>query len=253
MTTRYFSYIADRIGAAKAKADLLASGIDHPGLVGEIREIAIRDCVEPFLTQSYECGTGKIIDSFGRLSDQIDLAVYHRKVVPPILVNRDLGLFPIECVRYAFEVKSKITSDEIRDSNKKFVSISRLMSFPQKQTDGTLRGGIHPSTVLFAFGSDIQGSEIERYLKYTDNKNPPCVVLCVLGKGYWWYHEKNWYGRDTSSLAPYTEFCWFMGGFMNSLSREETSLRPFHPGAYLNLGDDLLKPIQIAREPPQAS
>jgi hypothetical protein len=167
MITRYFSYVLDRIATAKTRADKLASQMEHPGLAGEIRELAVRDCVEPFLTQSYQCGTGKIIDSFDNLSDQIDLLVYHRKIVPPILINRDLGFFPIACVRYAFEIKSRLTADEVRDANKKFASINSLRSFPQKQPDGTIRSGACPTTVLFAFGSDIVGSEIDRYMKHT--------------------------------------------------------------------------------------
>lgn len=240
MGSRHFDYIATRIATAKLRADSLASGANHHGIEGEIREIAARDCVEPFLTQGFQCGTGKVIDSVGNLSDQIDLAVYHRKLVPPILVNRDLGFYPVECVRYAFEIKSKLTASEVRDANKKFRSISRLFSFPQKQADGTTKRGGCPSTVLFAFGSDISGSELERYKKHTESQDPPCTVLCVLGKGYWFYDaaSKNWFGQEAlSEHAAFTEFCMFIGGFMNSLAAEETSMKPFHPAAYLGMDD----------------
>lgn len=91
MTTKRFDYVANRIAAAKRNADSLASGIGHPGIAGQIREVAARDCVEPFLTQSYQCGSGKV-DSMQKLSDQIDLVFYYKKVAPPILVSKDLGL-----------------------------------------------------------------------------------------------------------------------------------------------------------------
>lgn len=84
MATRYFNYIADKIASAKSKADTLTSNIGHHGLEGEIRELAIKECIMPFLTQSFHCGTGKIIDSYKNISDQIDLVVYHRRTVPPI-------------------------------------------------------------------------------------------------------------------------------------------------------------------------
>ncbi len=243
MTTRYFDYIANRIAAAKRNADSLASGVGHHGIEGEIREIAARDCVEPFLTQSYQCGTGKVIDSTQNLSDQIDLVVYHRKVAPPILVNRDLGFFPVECVRYVFEIKATLTATEVKDANKKFSSVSRLMSFPKKDEDGTIKGGRLPTTVLFAFGSDISGSEIERYRKHTEVDFPPCTVLCVLGKGYWFYSSetKSWHGQECGvDLPPFTEFCMFITGFMNTLAAEESSIRPFQPGAYVSVDDVLL-------------
>jgi hypothetical protein len=229
MSTKHFDHIVNRIASAHRQANSLSSGLGHRGLEGEIREIATRDCIEPFLTQSYQCGTGKVIDSFQNISDQMDLIVYHRKVAPPILVNRDLGLYPVECVRYVFEVKTKLTASEVRDANKKFRSIGNLCSYPRKNKDGSLASGPRPSTVLFAFSSDMSGSEIDRYLKHTDDEHPPCTVLCVLGKGYWFYdRDRGWHGREVAAGLPaYTEFCMFITGFMNTLAGEETSIRPF--------------------------
>jgi hypothetical protein len=239
VTTRHFDHIVHRIDAARRKADSLASGIGHPGIEGQIREIAARECVEPFLTHSYQCSTGKVIDTLQLQSDQIDLIIYHRKIAPPILIDRNLGLFPVECVRYAFEIKTTLTADGVRDANKKFRSVSSLISFPRKQADDSIKGGPMPSTVLFAFGSDISGSELERYQRHTEDGHPPCTVLCVLGKGYWFYHnEAGWLGHEASEDQPqYTEFCMFIAGLMNSLAADQTSLRPFSPGAYVSIDD----------------
>lgn len=246
MTTKHFDYIANRIAAANRNADSLASSIGHPGIAGQIREVAARECVEPFLTQSYQCGSGKVIDSTQKLSDQIDLVVYHKKVAPPILISRDLGLYPVECVRYVFEIKATLTATEVKDANKKFQSVSRLTSFPKKQPDGSVKGGGLPSAVLLAFGSDISGSELDRYRKHTEGEHPPCTALCVLGKGYWFYdaNTKSWYGQEASaSWPPFTEFCMFITGFMNTLAAEETSMRPFSPGAYVNVDDVIFRPL----------
>ena len=93
------------------------------------------------------------------------------------------------------------------------------------------RGG-SPVTVLFAFGSKLSGSEIERYKRHTDDQYPPCTVLCVLGKGYWFYDaaSKDWLGLETlSEHPPFTEFCAFIAGFMNTLAAEETLMKPFRP------------------------
>lgn len=246
MTTKHFDYIANLISSAKQRADSLSSGIGHHGIEGEIREIATRNCVEPFLTQSYQCGTGKILDSLQNLSDQIDLVIYHKKVAPPILINRDLGLYPVECVRYVFEVKATLTASEVKDANKKFRSVTKLNSFPVKQADGSIRGRRSPSTVLLAFRSDISGSEIERYKKHTPEDIPPCTVLCVLGKGYWFYDSKTkgWYGQEALSTHPeYMEFCLFIAGFMNTLAEEEMKMEPFLPGNYILRENVLARPI----------
>lgn len=236
MITPYYSYIASRIATTKARADSLAAHVNHHGIEGEIREIAARECIEPFLTQSFQCGTGKVIDSSGNTSDQIDLIIHHKKNIPPILVNRDLGLYPVECVRYVFEVKSTITAKEIRDSNKKFTSISNLHSFRYTKPDGTENRGRLPTTVLFAFSSDITGHELTRYISHTGTNSMPATAIVVLGKGYWIYshRHKSWYGRDTSGRAEdYNEFCLFITGLVNTLSSEESSIIPFTPGGYI--------------------
>ena len=235
--------LSGTFAAAKQSADNLSKGIGHHGIEGEIREIAARECLEPFLTQSYKCGTGKLVDSLQALSDQIDLVVYRRKVVTPILVNRDLGFFPVECVRYVFEVKATLTATEVKDANKKFTSIKKLISFPKRKVDGGIKAGSLPSTVLFAFSSDISGSELDRYRKHTDDEHPPCTIICVLGKGYW-FHDATaciWYGREIPPELP--QFCMFISGFMNTWASEETSLKPFAPGAYVNTDDVVFKPI----------
>lgn len=246
MSTAHYDYIIRRVAAAKHQADGLCAQMNHRGLEGQIRELAARECLEPFLTQSFRCGTGKVIDSLQTTTDQTDLIVYHRKVAPPILVNQELGLFPVECVRYVVEVKSTLTATQIRDANTKFESVRRLRSFPKINSEGNITSGALPTTVLLAFGSDTLGSELDRYRKHTETlDHPPCTVLCVLGKGYWFYDASsgNWHGEETRAQSDFREFCMFVTGFMNTLSSEETSIRPFLPGAYVNVGDIRLQKV----------
>ncbi|MEM4990010.1 DUF6602 domain-containing protein [Collimonas sp. H4R21] len=235
MTTPYFDFVTGLIAAAKAQADKLASHADHHGLAGEIRELAAQKCVEPFLTQSFRCGTGKVIDSLGNKSDQADIVVYHKRTVAPVFLSSQLGLFPVECVEYVFEVKSTLSATEIKDANTKFRALAKLKSYPKTDADGTVIGGLMPSAILLAFSSDIVGDELERYLKHTDDSSPPCTILCVLGKGYWWYVSGQWHGmRCVPSMPPFTEYASFITGLMNTLSSEECSIRPFNPGPYID-------------------
>lgn len=82
MLSRHAQHILERISSAKNRANVLASQVEHRGIEGQIREIAVKQCIEPFLTQSYSCSAGKVIDSLGNISDQMDLVVYHKKVAP---------------------------------------------------------------------------------------------------------------------------------------------------------------------------
>lgn len=238
-STKYFEYITDKVAAAKREADVLSRGLDHNGLAGQIREIAVRNCIAPFLTHSFKVGSGKIVDSVGTVSDQIDLVVYQKKSVPPIMFAEELGLFPIESVKYVFEIKSTLTAAEVRDSIKKFQSVKRMLPFPRPTKDGTSYG-VLPPMVIFAFSSDISGDELDRYLKYDGGEIPAATVLCILGKGYW-HWNKGWVGLATDLVVPpMTEFAAFITGLMNTLAGEETTMRPFNPGLYVDI-DNLLK------------
>ncbi|EON90490.1 DUF6602 domain-containing protein, partial [Plesiomonas shigelloides] len=243
--TRYYRHILNKITAAKQAADAMVVDIEHPGLEGDLRELALKNCIEPFLTHSFNVGTGKVIDTYQCLSDQIDALIYHTKLVPPIFFSKELGIYPVESVRYVFEVKSRLNATQLKDSLKKFESIRKLQSFPRKQENGSIEHGKLPATVLFAFGSDISGSEIERYLKYDSYDNPACIALVVLGKGYWFYYDdhKKWYGCDTSNIGDLSEFVMFMTGFMNTLSAEESTMRGFCPGGYVGL-DKIAQPVE---------
>jgi hypothetical protein len=92
-----------------------------------------------------------------------------------------------------------------------------------------------PASILLAFSSDIVGDELERYLKHTDDRFPPCTVLCVLGKGYWCYVSGKWHVmRCVPNMPPFAEYAAFITGLMNTVSSEESSIRPFNPGPYID-------------------
>ena len=166
---------------AVAEAASAATAMSHPGLAGQVREIALRNCIAPYLTHSFRCGIGKIIDTTGHVTKQIDLVVYQTKLAPPLLFSNELGLFPAECCAYAFEVKSKLTALEIQKSLAVMETVSQLRRFPNHGKNGalTFQEG-SPATVLFAFDADISGNELKRYLMYDKRSNPVFTSMIVL-------------------------------------------------------------------------
>jgi hypothetical protein len=221
----YFDHIINRVKSAKIEADSLSRHVKNHTIEGQIREIALKRLISPFMTQSFKSRNGKIIDTEGRLTGQIDLILYRSNQVIPILIDDELGFFPVECVKYAIEVKSRLTSNEIRKTLNLFKTVSSLNALLPNGSEG----GPLPVTVLFAFGSDIKGSEIERLKKMVDTYHSPITTFCVLGKGYWLYDPENreWYGKDTSkSKVKFSEFCNFMTGMMNTLASSEMTFSP---------------------------
>jgi hypothetical protein len=238
----YYNLLVERISRASSEAAAAAKAIDHAALAGSIREIALRNCIQPYLTHSFKCGTGKVVDTMGHVTKQIDLLVYETKLAPPLMLNENLGIFPAECCEYAFEVKSTITAAEIKSAIEVGRSVAQLRAFPKSQKDGSTvfeRNGL--KTVLFAFGSDVEGDEMERYLKY-DNTPPVFTVLLVLGKGYWFW-DNGWYGVRSEDLPdPFGIFALFIAGFTNTLVSREASMRWFNPGSYILREDIIAKP-----------
>jgi hypothetical protein len=232
----YYDLIRERIGRAAAEAALAAKTMDHSALAGSIREIALRNCVEPYLTHSFRCGSGKIVDTTGYLTKQIDLIVYQTKLAPPLMVSKEVGIFPAECCAYAFEVKSTLNATEIKSALEVANSVKTLRRFPKSDGTGALsyqQSG--PATILFAFGSDISGHELGRYLKYDLDKNPAFTGLLVLGKGYWyWTQDKGWFGATVEDFSEEQAiFALFIAGFTNTLASQEATIRAFVPGNYM--------------------
>src|SRR4051812_40318808 len=82
-----------------------ASELEHPGLIGTVREILVRELIRPLLPPHIAVGTGKIVDHVGNASGEIDIVVYDRSVMPPLLYGQGstLGVFPVEACLYAIQ------------------------------------------------------------------------------------------------------------------------------------------------------
>ncbi|MBB4223958.1 DUF6602 domain-containing protein [Variovorax guangxiensis] len=231
----FYELIRARVIAAVDEANAAAKAMDHPALAGAIREIATRRLVAPFLTHSFKCGTGKAVDTLGNMTKQIDLLLYHTRYSPALMLNNELGLFPAECCKYAFEIKSRLTATEIRSALGVGETIGRIRRFPITDAAGkvTYAASGMPS-VLFAFASDIEGDELERFLKYETSPHPCFTVILVLGKGYWFHTNQGWLGMTAADVPePEMLFAFFITGLTNTLVSEEMTMRGFNPGAYL--------------------
>ena len=96
------------VGAARA-----LKSVSHSGLKGALREVVVRDLLEPLLPPEYIIGSGQIISAYSQASGQTDIVVCDRRVLPPLLFDRVQGVFPIEAVVATIEVKSRLTSTEL--------------------------------------------------------------------------------------------------------------------------------------------
>ena len=224
-----------------------AAAIDHDGFRGRIREIAVDRLIRPFLPSYCSLGTGKVIDHQGEQSAETDLLIYSPTILPPILYSGRDGLFPLEACLYALEIKSKVTAKEVRDTVTKFRRLRTLKysSGEFSETNQPIAHEIHTIVpVLLGFTSDLSASgrsEIERYGEIDADweSNPAVRVLCVAGRGYWWYAEpfRRWvYQRATEE---HDEVVNFLSGVVNTIPDAVQSRRHPRLGNYLITNHDI--------------
>jgi hypothetical protein len=112
-----------------------AGTLTHQGVQGTVLEILVRGLFRPLLPADIGTGTGQILEcSTGRLSPQVDVILYDKSILPPILHDESNGIFPIEAVLYAIEVKTTLTRSELQsahDNAKTLYAFSYLPSRPQ--------------------------------------------------------------------------------------------------------------------------
>lgn len=169
--------------------------LEHPGLTGRAREVFVKDLIRPILPPYVELGSGKISDSYGHLSSEVDVVIFSAATLPPLLFDAGFGVYPAEACIYAIEVKSVLSANQLKDAIEKHRLLKQLQYLPSAlnniyQPIGPPSPAVIP--VLFAFGSDLAPDgkgELARYRELDPEAdiNPVIPVLCVAGRGYWWY------------------------------------------------------------------
>lgn len=119
----YWQGVAQRL---QIEADVFNRLIMHNAEQGRENEASLTEVVRRFLPPSVGVGTGIVIDSEGRRSQQCDLIVFDQSNSPNVLAQTSQMLFPVETVRLIVEVKTTVNKDEIDDVAKKIASLNKL-------------------------------------------------------------------------------------------------------------------------------
>lgn len=201
---------------------------DRMATRGDIMEETTSDFFSKYFPNRCGFGKGQIQDSFDNQSKEVDIVVFDRDSIPPILhgiKSRDMkrveGFFPIESLWYTIEVKKTLNNTELKKAIDNMNSVKKLQS----------RGRI-PARMLFAYTSDLNSlsieDEFERYKKNDKewNNNPAVHVICIIGKGYIFtqfarrnHDNKNvllW--KYVEAKSNYFEVACCIGGMINTIT-----------------------------------
>ncbi|MCV3286415.1 hypothetical protein LZT24_20335 [Aeromonas veronii] len=127
------------------------------------------------------------------MSNQIDIILYDKSILPPVLFDETTGIFPIEAALYVIEVKSKLTMKDLRvahDSASFLETFGFLPVFFDQNGQAIQTPAVSPISVLFGLDSTLTGSRIseaKRYKGYYGEINRSSIkAIFIAGKGYTW-------------------------------------------------------------------
>lgn len=191
--------------------------INHQGLKGDIREYGLGKILEKYLPKDFAIGSGQIHDFEGTQSNETDLLIYNKHILPPIMFGESIGLYPLESCYYSIEAKTTSTAQEIQTTIEKFNTLKKLKSLNQSR----------PITVYVALSTDLTSiTELERYKKYDPDfySSPAINVITIIGKGYWYYQNQkladgSWYGYwNFARTEDNYELGYLVSGIINTLN-----------------------------------
>lgn len=232
MNEAYRALLDARVQGAVAVAKAYSS-LHHNLLIGELREIVVRDLLRPFFPSDIGVGTGEIVSAVEGAghSAQQDVILFNRQILPPLLGDERTGLFPIESVIATLEIKSLLNLEELKKAhtNAKTVHRLELQSGGDKEKEKAA-AGIPRLTCLLAFDTDLKVGgkhEISRYEEIRDGRysqppskedqkgktgilipkdDPPSLmVICVVGRGLWMWHYGRMEYLAASRTRPFDE------------------------------------------------
>ena len=106
-----------------------SEALQHHGARGGNREELLRDHLESRLPRRFQVGTGLIVDSRGQSSGQHDVVIADAMYTPVILPQAPNGVYPIDSIHCAIEVRSRVVKKLSRDLSEmadRFVKLLRL-------------------------------------------------------------------------------------------------------------------------------
>lgn len=116
-----------------AQLGLTGQVIRHPTTIGNASEGNWQAAFRDFLPSRYSIGSVFVGDADGRLSEQIDLAVYDGQYAPNLFTAvGDVNLIPAESVYAVFEIKQKVTGSNLIAAAQKAATVRELKRYPGK-------------------------------------------------------------------------------------------------------------------------
>ncbi|MQX53470.1 DUF6602 domain-containing protein [Alcanivorax sediminis] len=101
----------------------------HPGEFGTYREDVVKKFLTNILPERMGMESGFVVTSNGKISTQCDIVIYDKSVTPLIKNENGQRFFPIESVVAIGEIKSKLSTSELKKALRKLAKTKSLRDY----------------------------------------------------------------------------------------------------------------------------
>ncbi|CRM70695.1 hypothetical protein [Pseudomonas sp. 31 R 17] len=133
-------------------------GVLHKGEKGALRESFVINLLQQFLPFHFGVGSGVVVDKNGSESVQVDIVIYDKRTMPPILETAGRGVYLIDSVLRVIEVKSVVDGRALDQFSRMIECFDPENPQGLKMAGkGKLEGGqsYYPVCALFGFESKV--------------------------------------------------------------------------------------------------
>lgn len=242
MANRFYrARIRERVETAQQRYSS-AGMLGHAGMKGKAREVAVAEIIQPLLFEHLAISHGTIVDYLGNESAETDCIVYSKRFLPPLMLNGESGIVPLDATLIVLEVKSTLTATELRDTFRKTRRFWGLQygtyeytTTPEGETTIRYQTAM---PALFAFGSDLSEhgkTELDRYRELDPEADtiPQLTAFCVLGKGCWHFGRQDKVWRYFPATKDFDEVIDFTALVLDTATSIAALRHPPRIGGYL--------------------
>lgn len=161
-------------------------GLDQNTVKGTLIELFTSKIVCNFLTSQFGWGNGVIINQMGKQSKQIDIIIYDNRILPPFIEEHKIGVYPVESVLAAIEIRSWVSKETIQKYAKSVAELYNEIYNPECSLYKDSKKYI-PLYCLVGFYEDeiFKNQNFEEIWSWMANNAKPLFGVCVINKLSW--------------------------------------------------------------------
>lgn len=149
------------------------SAVQHNVTRGALRETLLINFFEKLIPNALSISSGIICDCSGKSSTQTDFIVYDQKILPNLILDKNLAVIPVESVHLVAEIKTSLTIKDLKQ-----VENSRTVLNSLKIATKTPLIDFKIPSVILAFDCRISQERLQEWM----NKQNDVISICVIGK-----------------------------------------------------------------------